>query len=448
MCRLLVGLLFLSGCASPIPKGPNLHTIYSNIKNLPKLHPLIFIPGLFGSSLVGENGEIIWGEKRSIFKKSLNEALTLPVSSKDNSLKKENMLHPYRLAGSLQWIRNVYEVRNEDNLIKSLQDFGGYRVGDINNPSKEDNFYYFSYDWRLDIVENAKILQQRIDAIKGAWGDPSLKIDIIGHSMGGLLARYYAKYGKNDFLDLYWLPPPNFEGAKNINKLVIVATPHMGSAVIIGFLHYGLPMWHLRPRIHPETMLTWPSIYQLLPSQWSRVFLNENLEEIEDFDIYNIKSWEKYNLSIFGQRMQTRIGKHYGELAGQRINQLKPFMTNMLHRAKQFHKAIEDGGDIKTYPIPVFGFGGDCLLTPEYVVINNNGALELDKNNLNTPGDGNVSRNSFLGLESRILTKSEDHRSHVYFKSTMLTCETHSTLTENSIFYDNILQTLLTNEYQ
>lgn len=437
-------LLLLSGCSTPLPKGPDLERVFSEQRDKPKKHPVIFIPGLFGSMLTGENNEIIWGRKRVVLKyNTFNEKLLLPISSKDKLSRGKNYLSPGRLVRSLIWLPNIYEIHAEEELINTLVNAGGFKFGDLNAPSKSDNFYFFSYDWRKDIVDNVALLHKKINSLKKAWRNPNLKVDIVAHSMGGLLARYYVKYGNVDILNLRWIPPPTFAGAININKLVVVGTPHLGSSVILGYLHYGLPMWRLRPRINPETMLTWPASYQLLPAHNSNLYLDNELNPLKGFDIYDLNSWKKYELSIFSERMQRRLKRHYGDQDKTRIKRLKRYMKRMLSRAKNFHKAIEDNENIKKYPIPVYGFAGDCISTPEYVIIENDGKLILDRPELNTPGDGSVSRNSFLGLESQLLTNSTLHRSDVHLDFTMFICETHSAITENTTFHDNLLHILL-----
>ena len=60
---------------------------------------------------------------------------------------------------------------------------------------------YSPYDWRQDNVETARALDRLIEAIRRDYGDPTLRVDIVAHSMGGLVARYYQRYGTADVLD-------------------------------------------------------------------------------------------------------------------------------------------------------------------------------------------------------------------------------------------------------
>lgn len=74
------------------------------------------------------------------------------------------------------------------------------------------NFSVFPYEWRNSNVDNAKLLRDRINQIKTDTGRP--KVDIVAHSMGGLLAREYIE---SDYF------------ADDVDQLITVGTPHLGS---------------------------------------------------------------------------------------------------------------------------------------------------------------------------------------------------------------------------
>src|SRR5439155_476942 len=65
----------------------------------------------------------------------------------------------------------------------------------------ERRYYIYAYDWRQDNVESARGLDRLIESIRRDYGDPMLRVDIVAHSMGGLVARYYQRYGTEDVLD-------------------------------------------------------------------------------------------------------------------------------------------------------------------------------------------------------------------------------------------------------
>jgi hypothetical protein len=74
------------------------------------------------------------------------------------------------------------------------------------------NFFTFPYQWRDSNVENAKLLRDKIIDIKEKTGRP--KVDIVAHSMGGLLAREYIE---SDYF------------SDDVDQLITVGTPHLGA---------------------------------------------------------------------------------------------------------------------------------------------------------------------------------------------------------------------------
>ncbi len=66
------------------------------------------------------------------------------------------------------------------------------------DPSPPAPLLPFAYDWRLGCADNAGRLAEFIASIQRRYHDPSLKVDIVAHSMGGLIARYYILYGGGD----------------------------------------------------------------------------------------------------------------------------------------------------------------------------------------------------------------------------------------------------------
>jgi pimeloyl-ACP methyl ester carboxylesterase len=72
----------------------------------------------------------------------------------------------------------------------------------------DEDVFTFPYEWRNSNVENAKLLRDKINEIKQATGYP--KVDIVAHSMGGLLAREYVEsdYYQNDVEQLIALGTP------------------------------------------------------------------------------------------------------------------------------------------------------------------------------------------------------------------------------------------------
>ncbi|MDP2671882.1 MAG: hypothetical protein Q8O68_00025, partial [Candidatus Daviesbacteria bacterium] len=85
------------------------------------------------------------------------------------------------------------------------------------------DFFLFPYDWRKDISLTAPLLDQKISEIKKLTG--SAKVDIVAHSMGGLVARNYIADASK---------------ALNVRKLFTLGTPHLGSVEFLKALKYGI----------------------------------------------------------------------------------------------------------------------------------------------------------------------------------------------------------------
>ncbi len=119
------------------------------------------------------------------------------------------------IAGSVEkngvWIMDpVLQVY--DNLLSTLES-NGY--------VKDANLFTFPYEWRDSNIFTATKLKERIDQVKTEClatkpeDTDCSKVDLVAHSMGGLVARYYVEssFYEND-----------------IDQLIFLDTPHRGSA--------------------------------------------------------------------------------------------------------------------------------------------------------------------------------------------------------------------------
>ena len=87
----------------------------------------------------------------------------------------------------------------------------------------DKDLFVFQYDWRKDIVSNSDLLNEKINAIL-ATASAGIKVDIIAHSMGGLVAREYIKNAVN---------------AQKVDTLIEIGTPHLGTPTFLAHLLYN-----------------------------------------------------------------------------------------------------------------------------------------------------------------------------------------------------------------
>lgn len=140
--------------------------------------------------------------------------------------------------------RNIVKVDFFEGLISRLET-AGYDEG--------QSLFTFPYDWRRDIRENT--LSEKINQILQQTSAD--KINIIAHSMGGLLVKHYIKHN----------------GTSTVDKFIDIATPHLGAPSAFKTLTYGDDMgikfgiFGLNSSEVKSISQNMPSIYQLLPSR-------------------------------------------------------------------------------------------------------------------------------------------------------------------------------------
>jgi PGAP1-like protein len=170
-------------------------------------NPILVIPGIMGSRLKNsETGKEVWVK----FKKDKNDDLSLPMSP--NLKSNRDKLVAFDLVNEVKILKFLPGISIYSDLLDTLEKKGGLVRGNWETPiaDKDANQYYvYAYDWRQDNVENAQLLIRKIEKLRLKLGKPNLKFDVIGHSMGGLIARYAAMYGDDD---LQTKPNPKWNG--------------------------------------------------------------------------------------------------------------------------------------------------------------------------------------------------------------------------------------------
>jgi pimeloyl-ACP methyl ester carboxylesterase len=439
--------------------------------------PIIIIPGVTGSELVNRTtGEKLWPD---LFPED-KEAMALPISSTTLSENRDDVVAS-RVIESARLIKIMPEIGVYGALLKALENQGGYRRGDIDAPQPDgdrDTYYLFAYDWRRDNVESARKLAEKIAEIKQRTNRPDLRFDIIAHSMGGLIARYFAMYGDADVLGDRQ-PRPDWRGAQSLRSLVLFATPNAGSMDALRSLIYGYSITEAnKPRINPfkglgrVTIFTAPSVYQILPRRESARFYDAKLDPIK-IDLYDVETWERYHWSaafdseIANRELKSSIkkfGESEGRSAAAKILALRAaYLRAVLKRAAGFQEALDAAG-APPETLRLHLVGGDCeptiagglivdvkgktqtLFYPRHI------PRELRKeafDKLFIPGDGRVTRQSLFGLsfdleqpDAGITQMMKQAPAYTFFG-----CDTHGDLPINPTMLDNLLTWLLGNKH-
>ena len=411
--------------------------------------PVILIHGAFGSRLSDKDtNEEHWPGSlwRLLF--SDYEDIVLPIDAETLNPSTSNLV-------ATDVTDKVVGKDYYGAIMQTLEQVGGYArgvPGEKQEPSKR-HYYLFVYDWREDNVQTVRKLDALIEQIRKDYESPDLKVDIVAHSMGGLITRYYLRYGPEDVLnDNNFLV--NGHGFQRINKVILLGTPNLGSVSALLEVLQGLKVG--LNRIPSHVMLTWPSTYQLFPHPIRRSMITLDGKTL-DRDIFDIEIWRRFEWSIFNPKIRQSI---IDEKGAAYYNLLVNYFNKQIERGRRFVWSLS----VATPESPVrhIVFGGDCELTPARLLVEEvNGEsmvrlfpdeiekpiADVDYNLLMLePGDGRVTKPSLFARDALDPTLPRHRYSHFPLDYAMMLCETHDTLTGNIHFQDNLLNILLTND--
>lgn len=416
-------------------------------------NPMIFIPGLTGSELKnGETGERVWFKTVRSRSDDIRLPITLdPTKGRDN-LVPGDILRNVKI-GIFPGI-DVY-----GGFIKTMEEKAGYREEKWDEPSEEadhDSIFVFPYDWRLDNVQNAQELIKKIVALKAKLKKPSLKFDVVAHSMGGIITRYALMYGDADVLSGTRKPVPTWAGARHFDNIILLGTPNEGSTQSLNAMINGFALGGLRIDLpfmldtSKFTVFSIPSSYQLLPAPGTLRAFDEKLEPI-DVDIYDPKTWARYGWSPKSDRnFQKRFGPDEVKIADR-------FFAAALQRARRLHEALaaapgNNGG------VNISLVGADCKTASDGIVIHKDrrsGNLRTQfrprsftrsdgqrvseediRNVLQSDGDGVVPKRSLLGEMRSDAAKAS---AAIGDGKPIFICEDHNKLAANGRVQDLVI---------
>jgi len=336
-----------------------------------------------------------------------------------------------------------------------------HSAADIDWGKEHYTCFQFPYDWRLSNVDNAiklhefilekrAYIEKRTHAIYG-HSRTNVKFNIVAHSMGGLIARYYLRYGNQPLPKDGSQPKLNWAGAEHVDQLIMVATPNAGSMLAFHNFTEGLnliPNWQRilfrvkLPRFSPTLISTYPSGFESLPRTRHKPVLNA--ENNEALDLFDVELWDRQNWGILNPSEAENLALHMPELATQKSRRAaaKEHLRYHLKRAHQFQKALDQPAKPPS-SLRISLYAGDSVNTPRQIKID----LKTNKKTENDyrPGDGIVLRHSTLCDERIGSTGSNTQalKSPISFSKVAFLPYKHIQITQNKIFSNNLLYQLL-----
>ncbi|WP_257452640.1 CHAT domain-containing protein [Archangium lipolyticum] len=213
---------------------------------------VVLLPGLLGSVLE-RGGKEIWGLSGGAFLRALvsrgGSVESLELKSDSGGEFADDGVRATKLIPDVQLLPGFWKIDGYTQVARTLES----RLNLIPGA----NFFTFPYDWRRDIRITAKRLAHEAQGWLYQWrksrgGSPDARLILVGHSMGGLVARYFLEC---------------LGGWEDTRALITFGTPHRGSLMALQALSLGF-----RKDFGPFKLLdlsamvrSLPSAYQLLP---------------------------------------------------------------------------------------------------------------------------------------------------------------------------------------
>jgi pimeloyl-ACP methyl ester carboxylesterase len=451
----LTVLLAGSAVACHTDTTPDLARLYASGVEEARTPPVILIPGALGSRLLDTQ------KRREVWPGS---TLSLLAGSKQDLALPFDPATLQPIDDGLEASGLFEEVLNADfygAILRTLRQSGGFVPGELGAHAdrRVRRYYVFAYDWRQDNVTIAKRLDALIEQLRRDYDDPTLKVNVIAHSMGGLVLRYYLRYGTVDALEGDGPFPINMSGAGKVATAVLLGTPNLGSVSSLQSMLLGHRVGFRR--IEPEVLATMPSVYELLPHPLTDWSVDPGGKDL-DLDLYDVTTWRRMQWSVFDPAVLGRLRAHFKvkSEADAYIAALQAYFARCLERARRFIWSVTF--EEPSSPVKFVVFGGDCVLTPARIVIEPQADRSLARlfpadvqhkvsgvdygRLMLEPGDGEVTKPSLLARESLNPVAPRNDALFFPLAYAFFLCESHERLTGNINFQDNLLNVLLARE--
>lgn len=368
-------------------------------------NPVIVIHGLLGAQLKDSaDGDVVWGvfSAAALRSSRFHQRLMYPAAQGKTLAELTGRITADGLLerSEIQVLGMSFYISNYEILIKHLQEAGFVdetAAGENELPTQ----FVFVYDWRRDISENAfeldkfiaakkRMLQQAYQS-KFGISDYDVQFDIVAHSMGGLIAGYYMRYGGKTFPDDPAAEfPVTWAGSQNVDKVVMLGTPNAGYADALLEACHGLKLTSYAPVIPAAVMGSFPSLYQMMPDPDNgTVIYTDSGEKI---DIWDIEIWKKYGWGLAGET-EGELETFLPGISSPEERQATALdhLGKCLHRGQLFRKYMRCAAPEPPEDVKIFLIAGDALPTNHTIGVDNCGRMSVVSREA---GDGKITCSS------------------------------------------------------
>src|SRR5262245_40247042 len=253
--------------------------------------PIVIVPGAPGTELIeASTGKLVWPNAWLMAVPGGTDCLALPLDAPEAA-----PVVPGGLVRGVKVAGMKFSVHVYGGLEKKLRTLK-YREGDWSAPSGEGAYFYFPYDWRQSVEVSGRRLAASLKALYERMPKDTPPAIVLGHSLGGLIARYALMYGDVPLGEEGPLPPVTWAGSREIGTLFLVATPNEGTFIALKRLEKGIYYRGRRGAFSRETLFTFPSVFDLIPSTLPPLVDDQGREL--PFRLDDPDDWERIGWSV------------------------------------------------------------------------------------------------------------------------------------------------------
>jgi hypothetical protein len=293
---------------------------------------VVLLPGITGSVLA-KDGKDMWAitpgaAVRALF--SLGRSITdlrLTEDPSDVDDLGDGVTAP-RVMPDVHLIPGLWKIDGYSKIATAIR--AGFDV----EPGR--NYFEFPYDWRRDNRVAARRLARESHGWLERWRESSgaddAKLVLIGHSMGGVVSRYFLEC---------------LDGWKTTRMLVTLGTPYRGSLNALSFITNGM-----RKGIGPFTIAdlsgllrSFTSVYQLLPI-YPCYGDGGSLVRVTERPIPNLDQIRAQQALEFHAEIRRAVEEHESDEAYRRDRYLIRPVVGTFQPTSQSARPEEDGVEI------------------------------------------------------------------------------------------------------
>ena len=293
-------------------------------------NPVIVIPGITATDLVDDyplKADEIW---TMVFNKEYDRVALHP-----DDLRYEAVEPAHVVAGQ------VFPIYTD--LIRALRHELSIRA------DQPTPVFAFPYDWRMDIRATATKLGKFVDEIiartkllKHYARAEDLEVDLVGHSMGGLIITEYLAQRRR---------------SARVGKVVTIGTPYLGSIEAIVKITTGMSLItgpEPKEREREAARVT-PSLYQLFPSYRGATTDAEG-NNVDIFDSKNVQASIVDSLAEFVRLYS--VSTRSNERRDRALEILEEMLANAKrHRENVQQFRLSDAGIRRSNWLAIIGIG-------------------------------------------------------------------------------------------